>query len=193
MTRQLPDIQSCRPREPLTFDGFNREYFVIKTKLISAMLLVTGCLTLSACVASPAVQTAEARQPEEARQAIQSAEPDNSGRAYALDFLDEFTRAKLRKNGEFLFCDQQGYLHCFKVTRGQCLQELAPLKVGCLERADQKFPGRLVNEKDVDQYASYFSVCMMLQHSAHKDATALGGCLKDVEWDKAQRDKSLLK
>lgn len=166
---------------------------MIKIKLISAVLLVSGSLTLSACVASPTVQTAEVRQPEEARQAIQPAAPDNPGRAYALDFLDEFTRAKLRKNGEFLFCDQQGYLSCFKVTRAQCLQELAPLKAGCLERADQKFPDRLVNEKDVDQYASYFSVCMMLQHSASKDANELGSCLRDVEWDKAQRDKSLLK
>lgn len=96
-------------------------------------------------------------------------------------------------NGEFLFCDQQGYLDCFKVSRGQCLQELLPLKENCLERANQKFPDRLVDEKDIDRYASYFSVCMMLQHSADKNANELGSCLKNVEWDRAQRDKSLLK
>ncbi|MBT9567856.1 MAG: hypothetical protein IV085_06110 [Thiobacillus sp.] len=166
---------------------------MIKTTLFSAMLLIAGGLSLSACVASPAPQTAETKRTEQTKEAIQSAESDNPGRAYALDFLDEFTRAKLRKNGEFLFCDQQGYLDCFKVSRGQCLQELAPLKENCIDRANQKFPDRLANEKDIDRYASYFSVCMMLQHSADKDANALGSCLKNVEWDKAQRDKSLLK
>lgn len=166
---------------------------MIKTRLLSAMLLVTGSLALSACVASPVRQTADTQQKEQTRQAIQSAESENAGRAYALDFLDEFTRAKLRKNGEFLFCDQRGYLDCFKVSREQCLQELLPLKENCLERANQKFPDRLVDEKDIDRYASYFSVCMMLQHSANKNANELGSCLKNVEWDKAQRDKSLLK
>lgn len=160
------------------------------TKPLGAMLLVTGCLVLSACVAAPAPPAADTK--EQTRQAIQSSESDSASRAYALDFLDEFTRAKLRKNGEFLFCDQRGYLGCFKVSREQCLQELAPLKENCMERANQKFPERLINEKDIDRYASYFSVCMMLQHSANRNASELGSCLKNVEWDKAQRDKSLL-
>ncbi|HEY9097372.1 MAG TPA: hypothetical protein VIN38_00740 [Thiobacillus sp.] len=109
-----------------------------------------------------------------------------------MEFADEFTRAKLKKNGEYLFCDQAGYLTCFQVTREQCLQELTPLKNNCLDRSNKKFPDRLTNEKEIDRYATYFSVCMMLQHSAAKDTRELGACLKNVEWDKAQRDRSLL-
>lgn len=154
---------------------------------------LAGCLSLPLSVAAPVVQTPDPRPADSARQAIEAAEAEDPTRTYALDFIDEFTRAKLRKNGEYLFCDQRGYLDCFKVSRQQCLDELAPLKSGCLERADRKFPDRMVDEQDVDRYAGYFSVCMMLRHSASKDASALGACLRNVEWDKAQRDRSLLK
>lgn len=119
--------------------------------------------------------------------------PTPQAREYALDFAGEFTRAKLHKNGEYLFFDQKGYLDCFKVSRDQCLQELAPLKSGCMNRTEKKFPGRMKSEKEIDQFSAYFSVCMMLQHGATRDTTELGTCIKKVEWDKAQRNKSLFK
>lgn len=162
-------------------------------RCLRAAAALAGCLIGALPSAAPLPHTPDPRPADSARQAIDAAEADDPARTYALDFIDEFTRAKLRKNGEYLFCDQQGYLDCFNVSRQQCLDELAPLKTGCLERADRKFPDRMVDEQDVDRYAGYFSVCMMLRHSASKDASALGACLRNVEWDKAQRDRSLLK
>ena len=143
-------------------------------KILNTAILIGGLFILPACSATPTKAAEDVKQPAQTKQVVETVEPESRGREYALDFIDEFTRAKLRKNGEYLFCDQDDYLGCFKVTRSQCLQELAPLKDSCLERADKKFPDRMTNEKDIDRYASYFSVCMMLQHSADKDANDIG-------------------
>lgn len=181
-------LAPCVPRAP------TEETDVPLIRSSTAAWLSTACLLATAALAAaPAAHPPEAGGVDPLRAAGEPTPADSTGEAYALDFLDEFTRAKLRKNGEYLFCDQPGYLDCFKVTRQQCLDELTPLKAGCLARADQKFPDRMRDERAVDRYAGYFSVCMMLQHSASKDANALGACLRQVDWDKAQRDRSLLK
>lgn len=149
-------------------------------KYLNVFLLGTA-LSASAACASPSPIQVEEKAP-----------PSPQAREFSLEFADEFTRTKLRKNGEYLFCDQTGYLDCFKVTREQCLQELAPLKDDCMERSEKKFPDQLTNAKEIDRFAAYFSVCMMLKHGMEKDANELGACLKKVQWDKVQRNKSLL-
>lgn len=110
-----------------------------------------------------------------------------------MDFVDDFTRAKLKKNGEYLFCDQQGYLDCYTVSREQCVSEMSALKNECLMRAGKKFPGPMTTAKEIDQLVTYFAVCMMIKHGIAKDTEKLGSCIKNIEWDKEQRNKSLLK
>lgn len=148
--------------------------------------LLAGIVTipvLVACATPPQSQISEA------------AASSSPGREYAKDFLDEFAKAKLRKNGEYIFCDQPGYLACFKSSRDQCLRQLSAIKEGCMKRAEQKFPNRLTTEAAVDEFAGYFAACMMIQHAAlttGQDTNALGTCLKNAKWDKAQRDKSFI-
>lgn len=126
----------------------------------------------------------------------QRAAPGSSDNAAVRDYLDEFTREKLRSNGADLFCDQAGYRGCYEISRTQCLQQLSGVKEACLDQANRKFPERLRTAEDIDRYVKYYAVCMSLRHVAMYrggDVKALGACLKNVRWDKAQRDRSFLK
>lgn len=142
-------------------------------------LLLTAGALLSACASAP-------EEPASGSQAKQ----------YTEDFLDEFTRTKVRKNGPSLFCDQSGYLGCYEISRSQCLQELSGVSEECFARTEQKFPQKLKTEADIDEFATYYAVCMSLRHLAMhsgRNVEALGACLKQVKWDKEQRDRSFLK
>lgn len=126
----------------------------------------------------------------------QRAAPDSSDDAAVRDYLDEFTREKLRRNGADLFCDQAGYRGCYEISRAQCVQQLSDIKDACLEQANRRFPDRMRTAADIDRYVKYYAVCMSLRHVAMyrgEDVKALGTCLKNVQWDKAQRDRSFLK
>lgn len=112
------------------------------------------------------------------------------------EFLNEFARAKLKKNGPSLLCDQQGYLRCYEISHQQCIAELSSAKEACFQRAEKKFPNDLSNASDIDAFSKYYVTCLSFHHvvrHSSKDTKALGACLKNVKWDKAQRDRSLLK
>lgn len=116
--------------------------------------------------------------------------------AYQQDFVDEFARSKLKQNGPSLFCDQPGYLQCYEITQSQCLRELTSVRDDCFERTEKRFPNKLVSAKDINAFSKYYAVCMSIRHITmhpRKDTRKLGTCLKSVKWDKAQRNRSILK
>ena len=148
------------------------------------LLLLVFVATLAGCAAPP-------QAPEK-----EKASSDPAARQYAEDFVDDFTRTKISKNGPSLFCDQQGYLQCYRISQQQCLAELSKVTEGCFNATEKKFPSKLKTEGDIDQFAKYYAVCMSIRHAtmhSAKDTKQLGTCLKGVKWDKAQRDRSLLK
>lgn len=139
---------------------------------------------LVACATAPQSQTS-----------AQSA-PDPATREYTKEFMDDFARTKLSQNGPHLFCDQPGYLQCYHISQAQCLQELSGVTDDCFHRTSAKFPHKLTTAREIDQFASYYAVCMSFRHvgmHADRDMKQLGACLKKVKWDRAQRDRSLLR
>lgn len=103
-------------------------------------------------------------------------------------------KEKLRQNGAKIFCDQKGYLGCYGIAREQCLAELSPLAEPCMAKTDTKY-SRPTNADEMDQYAQYFGVCLVNGHlRAHvsDDVNRIGECMKNMQFDTEQRNKSLL-
>lgn len=139
---------------------------------------VIGCMA-AALVAGCAAQSAQ--QP---------------GRDEQQDFTDEFSKAKLRKNGRHLFCDQKAYTNCFKITRAQCLAELRVPAEKCYTSATEKF--RYVGtEQQVKELYGAFGSCVVLRHVAihadDRDGEALSKCLDAMQMDDDQLGKSMLR
>lgn len=134
--------------------------------------------------------------PPENKTDARSAPNDPDAREYTKEFMDDFARTKLNQNGPHLFCDQPGYLGCYHISQAQCLQELSGVNDECFQRTSAKFPHKLSTAKEIDQFASYYAVCMSFRHvgmHTDRDMKQLGACLKKVKWDRAQRDRSLLR
>lgn len=93
-----------------------------------SFLLMLVASLLSAC-ATPSGDQAGGQPPDRAEY-----------RTYAKDFVDDFARTKLSKNGPHLFCDQTGYLQCYNISQAQCVQELSQVTGDCFKRTEQKFP-----------------------------------------------------
>ena len=116
--------------------------------------------------------------------------------AHSEDLIGDFAKAKLHKNGEYLFCDQPGYLDCYKISHQQCLREVSAVKEDCFKRTEKKFPDPIASEKDIDQFAKYFAFCLAIQHAIAnpgRDTKELNACMEKINFDKVQRDKSLLR
>ena len=112
------------------------------------------------------------------------------------EFLNDFARVKLKKNGSALLCDQQAYVQCYEITQAQCMRELEDPKEVCFKRAERKYPDDLASVKEVDAFSKYYITCVSLHHfalHANKDSNRLSMCLKNIKWDKEQRDRSLMK
>lgn len=141
-------------------------------------------LTVTACASSP-------RNPP--------SEPASSATQlpkYAADFVDEYSRTKLRKNADYILCDQPGYLACFKVTHEQCLREVSATKDPCFKKTERQFPNPLTTAKEINEFTEYLIGCMVLKHALISMArganeTEIGACIKHMKVDLTQRDKSL--
>ena len=113
-----------------------------------------------------------------------------------MDLMDEFIRSKLHKNGEHVLCDQKGYRKCYDLSHDQCLYEVSALKDVCYKKMEKKFPNPITTEMEADRLIVYFGTCLFIHHaitSTEKDTSEIPACVKSIEWDKEQRDKSFMK
>ena len=112
------------------------------------------------------------------------------------DFINDFTKSKIQKNGADLFCDQKSYTTCFKLTRDQCMKELGSFKNDCFNQAQKKYPFA-GTEHEVGEFSKEFGGCMALRHvsmhSSDRDLQAVAACLKTNPIDREQSKKSLMK
>lgn len=161
---------------------------------IRAILLAATALTLAACATTSPPQAAK---PSPAQTPAPAAEPAVTvPDLHQMDLASAtaLIKGKLRQNGQYLFCDQRAYLDCYQIGYQQCLGELAAVKSGCLDKADARFPA-IQSTAELEQYSSDVSSCLAVQHAAlHREKMQqLSSCIRNIDFDPAQRDRSLFK
>ncbi|THB68310.1 MAG: hypothetical protein D6B27_02850 [Gammaproteobacteria bacterium] len=116
----------------------------------------------------------------------------------AIDAMaDKILTEQILKNGEYLLCDQESYTNCHSISQSACVVQMRHYKSTChnkaLESIDNKDPA-----KNGSQYQKNYIVCMMLQHLLENTSRTghiekIGQCIKEIQLDKKQLQKSLFK
>lgn len=149
-------------------------------------------LTVTACASSPR------NPPSGGASAVEVLKED-----FKNEYLNIYTRAKLRKNVDHMLCDQPGYLACYKVAREQCLREISTTKDPCFKKAEQRFPDTLSATPEATaeknkEFSKYLGGCMFFQHliirvKQGSEPDEISTCVQHIKWDFPQMERSLLK
>lgn len=163
-------------------------------KTQTAAAAMTLVVMLASCALPPPAST-----PAPAPQTPDAAPPAATIPTPDLEQMDVETataliKTKLRANGQYLFCDQRGYLDCYRIGYAQCVGEVSAIKNSCVDKADLKFPA-IQTKEELEAYSGDVSACLAIQHALqHRDRMQeLSACIKTIEFDPQQRDRSLFK
>ncbi|MET0379905.1 MAG: hypothetical protein ABW049_13015 [Spongiibacteraceae bacterium] len=164
-------------------------------KILAATAAMTIAVMLTSCAMPPPASTpAPAPQTPAAPPPATTVIPSPDLDQMDIETATALIKTKLRANSEYLFCDQRGYLDCYRISHAQCLSEVAAVKNSCIDKADIKFPA-IQTKPELESYSGDVSACLAIQHALlHRERMQeLSSCIKAIKFDPQQRDQSLFK
>jgi len=110
------------------------------------------------------------------------------------EIVNSFLKEKLKANGADMLCSQSAFTQCFGRTNQECVSDLSPHSIPCVNKSEEKI-AVIRDEEELGRFLELYLACMstksLVRHSSKLEE--INSCVAEYEVDEDALTRSLYK